>query len=176
MSIEPSTREAAMSLLRRVGAPPRLVRHAELVSEAADLLVAGLLSRGVRLRPELIVAGAILHDAGKSIHPAELDAPGARHEPEGEQLLLRHGASHEVARICRSHAQWRELDASLDELVVALADKLWKGARVAELEELVITRSAAASKQDRWELFTALDTLFEEVASGADGRLARSIP
>lgn len=65
---------------------------------------------------------------------------------------------------------------SVDELVVALADKLWKGARVPELEELVIAKASAASNQDRWSLFTALDSLFEEVASGADDRLARSVP
>jgi hypothetical protein len=57
-----------------------------------------------------------------------------------------------------------------------LADKLWKGARVGELEELVIAQAATASGQDRWQLFTALDSLFEGIAAGADARLARSVP
>lgn len=77
--------------------------------------------------------------------------------------------------MCRSHAGWRDLAQTLEELVIALADKLWKGSRVTELEELVISRAASSSRRDRWELFTPLDSLFEEVASSAESRLSRSL-
>lgn len=174
--MEPSTREDAFAILRRIGAPPRLQRHAELVCEAADALVEGFAALKIPLRDDFVRVGAILHDAGKSVHPGELDRPGALHEPDGERLLLQHGVSADVARVCRSHAQWRELDVDLDELVIALADKLWKGARVADLEELVIAMAAIASGQDRWQLFAALDSLFEGIAADADARLARSVP
>ena len=172
--MRPGSRAEALRLLAEVGAPPRLVRHAELVCEAAEELIAGFGRLKVPLDAELVRFGAVLHDAGKALHREELDGAGAAHEPAGERLLLEHGVSEDVARICRSHARWRELAEKFEELVVALADKLWKGARVAELEELVIDRAAGAAGRDRWDLHVDLDTIFESVASGADGRLSRS--
>lgn len=170
----PATHTDAIRLLADVGAPPRLQRHAELVGEAADALLAGFRRLNVPLDAEFIRVGVAIHDIGKTIHQGELDRPGAAHEPDGERLLLEHGASADVARVCRSHAQWRELAETFEELIIALADKLWKGARVVELEELVIDRAAVAAGRDRWDLFTDLDGLFETVASGADARLLRS--
>ena len=170
----PSSRAEAMRLLADVGAPLRLLRHAELVGEAADDLLAAFAKLKVPLDGEFVRVGVVLHDAGKSIHREELDGPGSAHEPAGERLLREHGATEDVARVCRSHAQWREVAVTLEELVIALADKLWKGARVAELEELVIDRAAAAAERDRWDLYPELDAVFELVAAGADQRLSRS--
>ena len=173
--MNPSTPEAARALLAELGAPARLLRHAELVGEAAEALLTGFARLGISLRADYVRVGVVLHDAGKAVHREELDAPGSAHEPEGERLLLERGASAEVARVCRSHAGWRDLAQTLEELVIALADKLWKGSRVTELEELVISRAASSSRRDRWELFTPLDSLFEEVASSAESRLSRSL-
>ncbi len=170
----PATRDSAMALLVDVGAPPRLRRHAELVGEAADALLLGFARLEIPLDADYVRVGVVLHDVGKAIHRAELDAPGHAHEPAGEQLLLERGVTPDVARICRSHSQWRELAETLEELVIALADKLWKGARLTELEELVIDRAAAAIHKDRWALFTELDALFEGVAAAAESRLSRS--
>jgi hypothetical protein len=122
----------------------------------------------------LVRLGTALHNAGKILHPAELDGPGAHHEPDGEQLLLTHGVDPAVARCCRSHARWSEMDCTLEELVVALADKLWKGARIAQLEEQVINQVAACLGVARWDIFLDLDTAFEEIAAGGAERLARS--
>jgi HD domain-containing protein len=165
---------AALELLRSLRAPPRLLRHVALVSEAAELLLEGFEQLKVPIEGEFVRAGVILHDAGKILHPAELDASGSRHEPDGEALLLKHGVSPALARICRSHAQWDQMAVSLEELVVALADKLWKGVRRADLEERVIDRVAAALATDRWNVFVQLDTLFESVAADGSARLERS--
>jgi hypothetical protein len=173
-TMTPSSRAEAMRLLADVGAPPRFLRHAELVGEAAEDLLAGLAKLNIPLDGEFVRVGVVLHDAGKAVHRDELDSPGSSHEPTGERLLLQRGATDDVARVCRSHAQWRDVAETFEELVIALADKLWKGARVTELEELVIDRAAATAGRDRWELFTHLDAVFERVAAGADGRLARS--
>ncbi len=170
----PATRSQAMALLGRVGAPPRLIRHAELVGEAADALIGGLRPLELGIHSDLIRVGAALHDVGKTLHPDELERPGSAHEPAGERLLLSAGATPEVARICRTHAQWRGPGVSIEELFVALSDKLWKGARVTELEDLVVDRVAGDLRRDRWEVFLLLDPLFEEVAAGADDRLGRS--
>ncbi len=82
--------------------------------------------------------------------------------------------SPEVARICCSHARWRQMDVSLEDLIVALADKLWKGVRTAELEERVVDEIARSLGKDRWSLFVTLDTAFEQIAEGGAERLARS--
>ena len=175
VAMNPRSRAEALALLHRFRAPPRLLRHVDLVGEAADELLEGLGKLGVPMDATLVRVGVVLHDAGKVLHPAELDAPGAAHEPAGERLLLEHGVATAVARVCRSHAQWSELPTSLDELAITLADKLWKGARHRDLEERVIDRAAAALGRDRWDVFTALDGLFEDVAASGQQRLARSL-
>ena len=172
--MNPTTREDAERFLVEIGASPRLRRHAELVVETADELLAGLRKAGVSLDAEYVRVGAILHDAGKALHPRELDAPGHAHEAAGERLLLARGASEDVARVCRSNSCCAVLALSLEELVIALADKLWKGSRNSPLEEAVIARVALTTGRDRWEVFLELDGIFEEVASGADARLVRS--
>src|SRR4051794_8193686 len=89
----------AFGVLHAVGAPPRLVQHARLVSEAGESLLAKLTALGVRVDAGLVRAGIVLHDAGKAVHVAELDAPGARHEAAGEALLLAHGVDPRIARV-----------------------------------------------------------------------------
>lgn len=164
----------ATTLLQQLGAPARLLRHVELVGEAAEALLAVLAEHTVPLDATFVRAGVVLHDVGKTLHPAELAASGARHEAAGEQLLLRNGVAPALARVCVSHAAWRTADVKLEERVVALADKLWKGARVAELETMVLDGAAARLGVDRWQLFVAFDDAFERIAAGGDERLARA--
>ncbi|HEY5374166.1 MAG TPA: hypothetical protein VIK01_10805 [Polyangiaceae bacterium] len=66
------------------------------------------------------------------------------------------------------------MPVSLEELLVALADKLWKGVRDSELEERVINLAASNLAMDRWELFVELDTAFEVIAGDGAQRLERS--
>jgi len=94
----------ARDLLLELGAPSRLVRHAELVSEAAEALLVLFTAHGIALDVPWVRAGAALHDVGKLDHQGELDRPGALHEPAGELLLLAHGVAPPIARCCRSHA------------------------------------------------------------------------
>jgi hypothetical protein len=172
--VNPSSREAARKLLEGLGAPPRLLRHVELVGEAGEQLLDEANQLGVPLDAELVRVGIVLHDVGKIAVQSELDAPGAEHEPTGERVLLERGVSPELARICLSHARWASMPVSLEELVIALADKLWKGVRNPELEERVIDGMATALRRDRWDLFVGLDSLFEEIAASGVSRLERS--
>ena len=171
----PPTREAAVQLLDEVGAPPRLRRHAELVGEAADLLLRAFQRINLHLDINYVLVGVVLHDVGKTIHTSELESSGHSHESAGELMLLERGVSPEVARVCRSHAQWSNVAQTFEELVIALADKLWKGARVTELEDRVIDSVAVSLGVDRWQIFTELDGAFEEVAAAAESRLLRSV-
>ena len=133
----------------------------------------GLLAAGMEGFDRVeVVVGAALHDVGKTLHPNEMHGGGSQHERAGHRLLREHHVPERVARHAWMHAAWRDQEA-LEPLLVALADKLWKGKRVPELEERVIDRLAVAAP-DRWAAWTALDTLFETVAARGDERLARS--
>jgi hypothetical protein len=162
----------ALNLLDTLGASAWLIRHHELVVEAGEELLRGVAGLTPRER-ELVLLGCALHDAGKVLHPEEERAPGRLHEPAGRALLEQHGIPAELAAFCESHARWGEA-SSLPDLLVALADKLWKGKRVPELEELVVSRLAERSGRPFWELWTTLDELFESVAAGAEDKLMRS--
>lgn len=169
------TTQQAYQLLNRLGASDRLLAHALLVTEVAEMIVAYVQERGFELDSDLIYLGAAVHDAGKIIHPNELNEPGNNHEPAGQKLLLEHGVQENVARCCMSHARYNEMEVCIEELVVALADKLWKGKRVPELEEMIITIVTRSLGKDQWDLFSELDICFEKIAAQGDWRLKRSM-
>lgn len=158
-----------------LGPPPRLMRHVELVMEAAELILDKLLHLEIdSIRDDRVRAGVILHDAGKILHPDEIDEPGNLHERAGYDLVSRE-IDISLARHCLTHAQWRHMSCSAEELIVALSDSLWKGRRWQDLEEVVIRLMGDACGDDkRWAVHMQLDTLFEEIAAGGHDRLERS--
>jgi hypothetical protein len=170
------TPERALDVLRRLGASAWLVRHHELVLEAASELCAALaqLFPTLRIERDLVLAGAALHDAGKIAVPDEMHGPGHRHEALGEALLREHGIAGRVASFCITHATWNDPDCSLTDRLVALADKLWKGKRDAALEARVLDDIVAATATPTWQTFDKLDAICEQVASKGPERLARS--
>ena len=169
-----TTPRDALDLLRSLGAPKRIIRHLELVGEAAEDLIKVFQSLEVPFDDKFVRLGVAVHDAGKILHPNELNDKGSHHEPDGERLLLENDVQSEIARCCRSHAQYNEMEVSFEELLVALADKLWKGKRVADLELRVIDITAALLEKSRWNIFETLDSSFEAIASQGEARLARS--
>jgi HD domain len=162
-------------LLQDLGASPRLMQHVKLVGEAAEMLISQFQKLGISFDSDWIRAGVAFHDVGKILHPSELIEKGNEHEAAGEMLLLSQGVDPKIARCCRSHGQWQKIECDFEELVVALADNLWKGKRNTELENKVTTKVAAMCHQDYWNLFVNLDGGFEEVAAGGDLRLSRSV-
>lgn len=167
-------RHDAYRLLADLGAPPRLLRHLALVGEAADQLVAEYRALGLAFDSRLIELGVAVHDAGKILHPTELEGPGNRHEADGEAMLLARGVEAAIARCCVSHATWWDDAVSFEERTVALADKLWKGKREAELELSVVDMIAAQLGVGRWDVFPRMDLLFETIAADGPDRLQRS--
>lgn len=168
---KPRTPNEAVELLSSLGAGAWLVQHHRLVVEAASALCEGV--RGP-YDATLVLLGAALHDAGKILHPEEMSRPGCEHEKAGRELLVQHGVPPEVARFCETHARWDDPSVGLEDLLVAAADKLWKGQRHHELEDRLVSALASATHRERWEVFTELDPLFESIAADGDARLARS--
>nr|WP_246214108.1 HD domain-containing protein [Kitasatospora viridis] len=162
-----------VALLEAVDAPPRLVAHLRAVHDVAHQLVAWI----ERHRPalvldrEAVLFGAATHDIGKAEHPAELSGPGSAHEEAGRELLLALGVSAESARFAAGHASWEE-GRGIEDLLVTLADKVWKNKRVPELEDLVVAELVRVGGRARWEEFLELDELLTRIGEGADARLA----
>ena len=169
-----NTITGAYDLLKQLGASPRLLMHAQLVGEAAALLLNKLQELDTNCDELFVQIGVVLHDVGKTLYPEELSQRGNLHEATGERLLLAHNVDQRIARCCRSHAQWKAMNCTLEELLIALADKLWKGNREAELESLVIQEVSKRIHGDYWELFVELDECFEAIAADGHSRLLRS--
>ncbi|MFI8185615.1 HD domain-containing protein [Actinacidiphila glaucinigra] len=161
-------------LLRDVGAPPRLAAHLRLVHDVACELVEWIrqYSPDLVVDREAVLFGAATHDIGKALHVAELSGPGSAHEKAGRALLLARGVAPRLARFAATHGSWTDGAVTMEDLLVSVADKVWKGKRVTELEDLVVDRLAGATGDERWEVFLALDGFLGEVAADADRRLA----
>ncbi|WP_033337952.1 HD domain-containing protein [Catenuloplanes japonicus] len=163
--------ETAARHLRSLAAPPRLAAHLRAVHDVA-WQVTGALAGHLVFDRELVLFGAAIHDIGKVIHPAELSGPGHAHEAAGYTLLRDRGVPEPLARTARDHASWTRPDIRDEDLLVALADKIWKAKRAEDLEMLVVDRLATASGAARWDAFLLLDDVLQRVAEGADARLA----
>ena len=164
----------AAEICQSVSAPPRLVAHLMLVHDVACKLTQRLQDAfpDLAFDPDLVRFGAAIHDIGKAIRRNELTGPGNLHERDGVALLLKAGVSEERTRFCRTHARWEEESMKIEDLLVALADKCWKGKRQPELEEKIVLLIAQATGKESWEVFSILDELLQNLAADADARLA----
>ncbi|MFD3840826.1 HD domain-containing protein [Streptomyces sp. NPDC058642] len=165
--------DRAAELLRELDAPPRLAAHLRAVHDVAYELVEWVARRhpGLPLDRDAVLFGAATHDIGKTAHTGELSGPGSAHEDAGRELLLSHGIAPRLARFAATHATWTLPDLGVEDLLVSLADKIWKNKRVPELEDLVVRELAAASGRTVWEEFLDLDDVLTSVGEGADARL-----
>lgn len=166
--------ERAAVLLARVDAPPRLVAHLRAVHDVAAQLVDWMQRHcpGLGFDAEAVLFGAATHDIGKAVHVAELSGPGARHEDAGRELLLNHGVEPGLARFAGTHASWSAAGIGVGDLLVSLADKVWKDKRVPELEDLIVGRLAGVDGREGWEWFLELDEVLAGIGEGAGRRLA----
>ncbi|MET8448093.1 HD domain-containing protein [Streptomyces sp. NPDC005209] len=171
--LRPLPPEAA-ELLHRLNAPPRLVAHLRAVHEVAAQLLDWVAREcpALEVDRDAVLFGAATHDIGKALHPAELSGPGAEHEEAGRALLLAHGVPARLARFAGTHASWDAPEAGADDLLVSLADKVWKNKRVPALEDLVVAHLAGAGGRPVWEAFLRLDEVLTDIGEGADRRLA----
>jgi putative nucleotidyltransferase with HDIG domain len=160
-------------LLAACHAPPRLKAHLTLVHDAAQSLTEEILAEwpDVRANKEAVLFGAATHDIGKVVHPDELQGPGHAHEEAGVQLLLQCGVTENLARFARTHGQWKDQEVDIEDLLVALADKVWKGKRDDTLEQRIADHIAARSGEEVWKVWLRMDELLCKLAASADERL-----
>ena len=168
------TPDDAYRFLRELGASDRLILHSQLVCEVAEKIAEQISNLGITINKPLVLLGAALHDAGKILHPEELDDAGSRHEEAGESLLVKYGIAPDIARCCRTHSQWQAMNCSLEEYLIAISDTIWKSKRDNNLEIRIVDIITERTGRNRWEVLIELDTLFESIASGGQKRLLRS--
>lgn len=167
--------EDVLRLLTILNASPRLVAHLTLVYNAAVTLVKAVDASWPTLVYDRQAAlfGTATHDIGKAQHPNELSQAGHEHETAGEALLRQRGYPAALARFAQTHGKWPvAADAQLEDLLVALADALWRGKRDERLETQVCRQIAEQTGQPVWQVFATLDTIATTIAADADARLS----
>ncbi|CCH19522.1 HD domain-containing protein [Micromonospora lupini] len=166
--------DQVVALLETLHAPPRLAAHLRAVHDVAAQLTDALVDRfpQVSVDRAAVLFGAATHDIGKVRHPEELSGPGSAHEAAGYDLLREHGVAAPLARFARTHASWHQDGVGVDDLLVSVADKVWKGKRVTDLEGLLVDHLADVTGRERWSVFLDLDDLLDRIAADADRRLA----
>ena len=167
----PST---AIGLCEKLKAPPRLVAHLALVHDVALELLDAIAAQwpSVRADRDAVAFGAGTHDLGKTACLGEIMEPGDEHAARGPAILEALGVPSNLARFARTHSAWRTEGVALEDLLVALADNIWKGSRYEPLETEVARRLAVLTGTEQWRILMGLDAILERIAAGADECLA----
>ena len=160
-------------MLENLSAPHHLRQHLQIVYTTASELCFLLKQEwpAIEWDEELILFGAGTHDIGKAIIKNELFEKGKEHELVGEKILERFACSKRESRFARTHGNWQEDELQLEDLLVSLADKIWKGKRIEELEEKVGLALANNLNIPYWEIYEKLNHILEKLSMGADQRL-----
>ena len=132
-----------MKLLEKAGCSPHVIDHCLNVTRLAVEMAERLRGKGVDVDVRLVEAGALLHDIGRSrTHDTD-------HSAVGGKMIREMGLPEELARIVDRHigagiprAEARALGLprgayvpeTLEEKLVAYADKLVCGSRVVDMQ------------------------------------------
>ena len=166
----------AMLLLRRASSPPRLIAHLVLVHETALQLIKRMdrAFPGLTYDREAVLFGAAIHDIGKTVCTRELVESGGRNHLDcGLELLRKYGVPASLSRFAFTHAGWASTpDLTLEDLLVALADKCWKDKRIEALETKTIGLLVFATGRPAWECHAKLDEILTGLGHGASARIA----
>jgi uncharacterized protein len=127
------SREQAIELLRENHCSPIVIRHCEVVAELALEIADKLEKKGLIVNRELVEAGALLHDLGRS------KSHGIDHGVVGANIAFSAGMPESLVRIIKSHVGggitadeaeafgWPKdvyVPVTLEEKIVSYADKL----------------------------------------------------
>ncbi len=140
------SRDDALNLLHKVGCSQEVIGHVTFVSQVALEIASKCERNGIRVNKHLIEIGALLHDIGRS------RTHGIRHAVVGAQIARERGLPPDLVRIIENHIgagipqEEAEklnlppkdyLQTSVEEKIVAYADKITKGRRRMSFEEAV---------------------------------------
>lgn len=138
--------EEAMALQRKYGNDPRIIHHCQAVTRVARALVAEFERRGRSVDERAVVAGAMLHDIGRS------KTHSVKHGVVGAELVEREGVDSVVVEIVRRHVgagispveakrmglpDFDYVPRTLEERIVCFSDKVISSETLQPFEEEV---------------------------------------
>ena len=159
-------REQAIELLRKNNCPPQVIKHCVAVADLAVETADKLAEKGQKINVELVEAGALLHDLGRSKNHA------VDHAVVGAQIAQSLGLPEPLIKIIKRHvgagitekeAQllgWPKdnyIPQTLEEKVVSYADKLIDKGKKVPIETEII-RLQKENKCDAAERVRRLHT------------------
>lgn len=163
-------REQALELLRKNECPPQVISHCIAVADLAVETAEKLQSKGLKVNVELVEAGAILHDLGRSkCHTVD-------HAVVGAQIAQSIGLPEPIVKIIKRHVGAgitdKEAQAlgwpkdtytpqTLEEKIVSYADKLIDKSKVTPIEAEV----EKLQKENKFEAAERVRKLNDEVTS-----------
>jgi len=165
----PSVGEA-MKIHAKYGTAPHVVRHCQAVAMAAKFVADELHRKGLAVDMDCVIAGALLHDIGRS------RTQTVRHGVDGAAILEQEGADREVVEIVRRHVgagispeeakrlglpDYDYIPRTLEERVVCFADKMVDAEKVRPFGEEV--RRFTAKSHDVGRLLALKQGLAEEL-------------
>jgi uncharacterized protein (TIGR00295 family) len=164
------TEEEAVKLHRKYGSDQRVVRHCQTVAKVAMILAEEFRRRGQSVDEDAVVAGAMLHDIGRS------KTQTVRHGIEGAAIVEKEGGDRKVVDIVRRHvgagispAEAKRLGLpdldyiphSLEERIVCFSDKIVSSDKVQSFDEEI--RRFAIKSHDVMRLIALKRRLQEEL-------------
>jgi uncharacterized protein len=160
----------AVALHRKYGSSERVVRHCKTVTKVAEALAEEFQARGQGVDVGAVVAGAMLHDIGRS------RVQTVRHGLEGARIMEGEGVDRKVVEIIRRHVGagispdeaktlgLPDLDyipRTLEERIVCFADKMVDADRVRSFDGEV--QRFTVKKHDVMRLLLLKKRLQEEL-------------
>lgn len=143
MSEKLPSREQALQLLREHQCPPEVINHCKAVTKLALETTGILKERGLKIDSELVEAGALLHDIGRS------KTHTVHHVVVGAEIAKTAGLPDSVISVIKRHVGggitaseakklgWPEdvyVPITLEEKIVSYADKLIENSKRAPIE------------------------------------------
>lgn len=126
--------QGCFSLMDRYGMLENIRHHSIVVAKVASLITQGLKETGIGVCVEKVVAGALLHDIGKTFSLSS----GGDHAEMGKEICYRHHFD-EIADIVAEHVTLRNYDQNdsgcWEKEVVYYSDKRVNDDKIVTLEE-----------------------------------------
>ena len=138
--------EEAIKILKENGCSPRVIKHCEAVAELAVRIANGCLRNGINVDIQLIHIGALLHDLGRSkthsVHHVVVGAEIARslNLPASIISIIERHVGGGITLKEASELGWPNksyMPETLEEKIVAYADKLIEDAKVVPVEKTI---------------------------------------
>jgi len=140
------SREQALQLLHQTGCSARVVKHCDAVAELAVEIAQTCKERGLTVNAELVEIGALLHDIGRAkthtVHHAVVGAEIAKNKglPEAVVSIIKRHVGGGIDDSEAEELGWPNdiyVPQTLEEKIVAYADKLIEGSRRVPIERTV---------------------------------------